>query len=399
LRKLIEAIAAASMAYPEFTSFRDGLFQVLEIEEEPLKVALGIESCFVEISSSKIEFVCGADRVTVQELAKIKQLAEDLKQRYLLPFTGGTDEDYDIDAWVDGNPVMPTAIIGGWEPAASGGGVGIDDDNVSTTSTWSSYKITIELATQNLPVAQITGLGNSAVLNIGTTSNTVCAGDDIRLSDTRSPLPHNHAIAQITNLQTILETKLTAIVSNTEPLEKTDGMVWFEPNAIYPQPWTWNATQNLWMTPPMLLDFGNWSATPNIQTTTAHNIAMARAEKAIPFYGVATSRIQVLQAFGIIRAGAAIAANQEPYIVPRLSWLSGTGAYNNLTDFQEEIRGMSAQVNRRMLNNFANLWIPGNAWSFAFELSCKRSPTNTTTSASYPTLTYNVGAYIKMSRP
>jgi len=37
--------------------------------------------------------------------------------------------------------------------------------------------------------------GEAAYRNIGSTSGTVCAGDDVRLSDARTPLAHTHAIA------------------------------------------------------------------------------------------------------------------------------------------------------------------------------------------------------------
>ena len=44
----------------------------------------------------------------------------------------------------------------------------------------------------------------------GTTSTTVCIGNDARLSDSRTPTAHTHAIADTTGLQTALDGKQTA---------------------------------------------------------------------------------------------------------------------------------------------------------------------------------------------
>jgi hypothetical protein len=135
VKKLIEAIAIASTAYPELESFQEALFKVIEIQDEPLRVALGFGSSFIEITSSKVEIVCGSDRITVEELARIKSLTDDLRSRLLLPYTEGTDEDFDVDEWVDGNPTMPNTTSGGFLPVA------IDDTLASTDTTWSSSKI------------------------------------------------------------------------------------------------------------------------------------------------------------------------------------------------------------------------------------------------------------------
>ena len=42
------------------------------------------------------------------------------------------------------------------------------------------------------------GLGGSATLNVGTTAGTVAAGDDSRLSDSRTPVGHTHATGDVT---------------------------------------------------------------------------------------------------------------------------------------------------------------------------------------------------------
>lgn len=55
-----------------------------------------------------------------------------------------------------------------------------------------------------------TGLGvtsGTVSVSYGTSSSTACAGDDARLSDSRTPTAHTHAIADVTSLQTTLDGK------------------------------------------------------------------------------------------------------------------------------------------------------------------------------------------------
>lgn len=42
------------------------------------------------------------------------------------------------------------------------------------------------------------GLGGGATLNVGTGAGTLCAGDDARLADARTPLAHTHAVGDLT---------------------------------------------------------------------------------------------------------------------------------------------------------------------------------------------------------
>jgi hypothetical protein len=42
------------------------------------------------------------------------------------------------------------------------------------------------------------GLGDSSTKSVGATAGTVCAGDDSRLSDSRTPTSHTHALADLT---------------------------------------------------------------------------------------------------------------------------------------------------------------------------------------------------------
>ena len=56
----------------------------------------------------------------------------------------------------------------------------------------------------------ITGLGNAAMLNVGAVAETVCAGNDSRLSDARTPTAHTHTAANISDSTTAGRALLTA---------------------------------------------------------------------------------------------------------------------------------------------------------------------------------------------
>ena len=58
-------------------------------------------------------------------------------------------------------------------------------------------------STANLPVIT-TASGVVTTGTFGTTANSFCAGNDSRLSDSRTPTAHTHAISQVTNLQATL---------------------------------------------------------------------------------------------------------------------------------------------------------------------------------------------------
>jgi hypothetical protein len=83
-------------------------------------------------------------------------------------------------------------LIGG--NTASGRFVVTDDGGSLTTASASTGRTLLEL-------------GGAATLNVGTAAGTVCAGNDSRLSDSRTPTAHSHAISDVTGLQTALDGK------------------------------------------------------------------------------------------------------------------------------------------------------------------------------------------------
>ena len=55
--------------------------------------------------------------------------------------------------------------------------------------------------------------------NFGTTSGTVCQGNDIRLSDARTPTAHTHVISDVSGLQAALNGKQDAISGYTGTID------------------------------------------------------------------------------------------------------------------------------------------------------------------------------------
>lgn len=60
--------------------------------------------------------------------------------------------------------------------------------------------------------------------NFGTTSGTVCQGNDIRLSDARTPTAHTHAISDVTGLQDTLNGKQNVISGYTGTIDIVVGV-------------------------------------------------------------------------------------------------------------------------------------------------------------------------------
>lgn len=71
------------------------------------------------------------------------------------------------------------------------------------------------------------GLGSSALKDIGTGPGTVCAGDDARLSDARTPAPHSHSSGDVTDFAIATRgTLLTSMVdTDSTDLASTDTIL------------------------------------------------------------------------------------------------------------------------------------------------------------------------------
>lgn len=94
--------------------------------------------------------------------------------------------------------------------------VGATTDNVSegTTNYYFTSQRSRNSITGNLPITYNTTTGIIGI-NLGSSSDSVCAGNDVRLSNARTPLAHSHSITDITNLQTELNSKASSIHSHS----------------------------------------------------------------------------------------------------------------------------------------------------------------------------------------
>ena len=60
--------------------------------------------------------------------------------------------------------------------------------------------------------------------NFGTTSGTVCQGNDSRLSDARTPTAHTHTVSDVSGLQTALNGKQDVISGYTGTISVVTGV-------------------------------------------------------------------------------------------------------------------------------------------------------------------------------
>ena len=60
--------------------------------------------------------------------------------------------------------------------------------------------------------------------NFGTTSGTVCQGNDSRLSDARTPTAHTHTISDVSGLQTVLNGKQDIVSGYTGTISVVVGV-------------------------------------------------------------------------------------------------------------------------------------------------------------------------------
>lgn len=96
-------------------------------------------------------------------------------------------------------------------PPSTGGTSGpVSADSITDAS---AIGKSILKATTDVSVRSLIGAGTSN-LAVGTAAGTAAAGNDIRLSDARTPLAHGHAAAEITGLLKIGTTSTTAAAGN-----------------------------------------------------------------------------------------------------------------------------------------------------------------------------------------
>ena len=135
-----------------------------------------------------------------------------------------------ITSWPSGL-TGPTLVLGftaagdvpGWIPAngyvvlpveAGSGGSGFTAEDArdaigAALVAGTNIDITVNDAGDTITIGT-TGLGNAATRNVGASAGTVAAGDDARLSDSRTPTAHTHAASQISDSSSVGRSILTA---------------------------------------------------------------------------------------------------------------------------------------------------------------------------------------------
>ncbi len=125
-----------------------------------------------------------------------------------LTYSGGT-----LSASGGGSPAWDdiTGKPSTFAPSSHAHGNITDDGLIGGNTASGRFVVTDDggsLATASASTGRtLLALGGAATLNVGTAAGTVCAGNDSRLSDSRTPTAHTHAISDVTGLQTALDGK------------------------------------------------------------------------------------------------------------------------------------------------------------------------------------------------
>jgi hypothetical protein len=146
----------------------------------------------------------------------------------------------------------------------------------------------------------------------------------------------------------------------TAPINPSNGDAWFEPGAFFPQPWSWNSAESIWMSAPASLDFGS-SAFSQASGTSA-------VLRPVYFYNTTSNRIQIVQAFGLLNTGATVSAHTATdYFTFKLQTLKGDATSPDVYTFTENSANMTSTGATRYKRIAAtpNIWLPGNCWTIS----------------------------------
>lgn len=145
------------------------------------------------------------------------------------------------------------------------------------------------------------------------------------------------------------------------PSSPANGDLWWEPGARYPQPWEWDSSQSVWICQPYPVSF-NQNLLTHTSGTQGYNFMMP-----VEFYNVTGNRIKLTMINMVVQTFAT-AQDASNYYYFTLRYLLGTGLYtaaHTMTTNTASAGGMTAN-NYRRINDYPNVWIPGNAWNIAF---------------------------------
>lgn len=154
-----------------------------------------------------------------------------------------------------------------------------------------------------------------------------------------------------------LQIKGKKVMLGTQPTSLTNGLLWFETDAIYSQPWEWETANSRWLSNPVLVPFSS-----EIVSNTFTWVF------SIPFYNVSNPKIRALNA-SIFIANTGAAHNTTNQYQFRLDYLLGSGAYTTLYNFINNTGDNPSALGAngfRRINENINLDFPGNAWNIRF---------------------------------
>ncbi|MGH7999632.1 MAG: hypothetical protein ACREPR_09450, partial [Brasilonema sp.] len=128
--------------------------------------------------------------------------------------------------------------------------------------------------------------------------------------------------------------------SPTEPTTKTSGMLWFEPGGVFPQPWTWDAINGLWMSSPFIQDFGYTNFSISTSDTSGANTSWTN--RTAPFYGVTGNRIRINHLFGTLFNTGSVNHDSTLYYKFFLDRFLGSAIMAQTIEITPDTQGMTA---------------------------------------------------------
>lgn len=169
--------------------------------------------------------------------------------------------------------------------------------------------------------------------------------------------------------------------SLTMPSSPSDGDLWWEPGAKYPQPWEWESANSLWLAQLTKIGWNNQSLTGTL------NFPMP-----VEFYNNAIPKIKLTFINAYVTNGAS-AHDATNYYSFQTRYMTGSGTYTTLLTWTENTGitpGPLGISGLRRINQIPNLYIPGNAWNITF--SCTKNGTAGNCSVA-------VDQWVRSSRP
>lgn len=153
-----------------------------------------------------------------------------------------------------------------------------------------------------------------------------------------------------------------------------DGVLWFEPGALFPQPWIWNNAEQIWLSSPVVF---NWNY--NVFTINSQG-GHSWINESLPFYSNINNRIYLKSMFGNLYNVGTVAHDATLYFTFFLERYLGTGLMASTVTLNTDTQGLAlpnytnqaspevipqrpastSQKRITMLNQ--NIWLSGNSW-------------------------------------